>query len=58
MICLFVYVQPKDQSFVFPELFKSKKEEMDKQSMDEAKKDLQDYVDSNKAPGLPTWFRM
>ncbi|TGZ47966.1 probable 39S ribosomal protein L23, mitochondrial [Temnothorax curvispinosus] len=51
-------VLPKDQSFVFPDLFKDVKEEIDKDSIDMAKKDMQDFIKPNKAPGLPGWFRI
>ncbi|XP_012533647.1 probable 39S ribosomal protein L23, mitochondrial [Monomorium pharaonis] len=51
-------VLPKDQSFEFPALFKDVKDELDKDSIDMAKKNLQDFIESNKAPGLPGWFRI
>ncbi|XP_067216534.1 large ribosomal subunit protein uL23m [Linepithema humile] len=51
-------VLPEDQSFVFPSLFKEAQGEFDEKSMNEAKKDLQEFVESSKAPGLPGWFRI
>ncbi|XP_025994144.1 probable 39S ribosomal protein L23, mitochondrial [Solenopsis invicta] len=51
-------VLPKDQSFVFPDLFKDVKPELDKDMIDMTKKDMQDFLKTNKAPGLPTWFRI
>ncbi|GAB1867463.1 Large ribosomal subunit protein uL23m [Camponotus japonicus] len=46
-------ILPKDQSFVFPNLFKDVKSEFDEETMNESKRDLQEYVKVNKAPGLP-----
>jgi len=54
----FVFFQPEDQSFVFPSLFKETKDDLEEKNMDETKKSLQEFVESNKAPGLPAWFRM
>jgi len=54
----FRFFQPKDQSFVFPNLFKDSKSELDEETMNESKRDLQEYVKVNKAPGLPGWFRI
>ncbi|XP_018393291.1 PREDICTED: probable 39S ribosomal protein L23, mitochondrial [Cyphomyrmex costatus] len=51
-------VLPKDQSFVFPDMFKNVKDELDKETMDLAKKEMQNFLRPNKAPGLPGWFRM
>ncbi|KAM0728176.1 Large ribosomal subunit protein uL23m [Formica fusca] len=51
-------VLPKDQSFVFPDLFKDRKSELDEKTMNESKQDLQEFVKVNKAPGLPGWFRI
>ncbi|XP_011705672.1 PREDICTED: 39S ribosomal protein L23, mitochondrial [Wasmannia auropunctata] len=51
-------VLPKDQSFEFPNLFKDVKDELDKETMDMAKKDMQDFLEPHKAPGLPGWFRI
>lgn len=50
--------QPEDQSFIFPSLFKDAQSEFDEKNVNEAKKDLQEFVESNKAPGLPGWFRL
>ncbi|KAL0109601.1 hypothetical protein PUN28_014567 [Cardiocondyla obscurior] len=50
-------ILPKDQSFVFPSLFKDVKEEIDKDTLKSAKKEMQSYIESNKAPGVPTWFK-
>jgi len=43
---------------VFPDLFKNVKDEIDKESIDMAKEDMQDFLEVNKAPGLPGWFRI
>lgn len=43
---------------MFPDIFKGVKDELDKDTMDMAKKDMQDFIESNKAPGLPGWFRI
>lgn len=43
---------------MFPDLFKDVKEELDKDTINAATKDMQDFMDLNKAPGLPGWFRM
>ncbi|XP_029162526.1 39S ribosomal protein L23, mitochondrial [Nylanderia fulva] len=51
-------VLPKDQSFVFPDLFKDTKSQVDEKTVNESKKDFQDYIKDNKAPGLPGWFRI
>ncbi|KYM77567.1 39S ribosomal protein L23, mitochondrial [Atta colombica] len=51
-------VLPKDQSFVFPDMFKNVKDDIDKETMDIAKKDMQDFLGPNKAPGLSGWFRI
>ncbi|EZA54793.1 hypothetical protein DMN91_007637 [Ooceraea biroi] len=51
-------VLPKDEKFVFPDLFKDAKDDVDENTMNETKKDLQQYIESNKAPGVPTWFRV
>ncbi|KAG5324347.1 RM23 protein, partial [Acromyrmex heyeri] len=51
-------VLPKDQSFVFPDMFKNVKDDIDKETIDIAKKDMQDFLGPNKAPGLPGWFRI
>lgn len=51
-------ILPKDQSFVFPNLFKDAKSELDEKTISESKRDLQDYIKVNKAPGLPGWFRI
>ncbi|KAH0945622.1 hypothetical protein HN011_000729 [Eciton burchellii] len=48
----------KKEKFVFPNLFEDVKEELNKDSMEETKKGLQDYINSNKSPGLPTWFKI
>ncbi|XP_014474456.1 PREDICTED: 39S ribosomal protein L23, mitochondrial isoform X2 [Dinoponera quadriceps] len=49
---------PKDQSFVFPQLFKEAQKEVDEDNVDKSKADLKNFIDSSKAPGLPPWFRM
>lgn len=46
-------VLPKDQSFVYPDLFKDAKSEIDEKTINESKQDLREYVKVNKAPGLP-----
>ncbi|XP_018370197.1 PREDICTED: 39S ribosomal protein L23, mitochondrial [Trachymyrmex cornetzi] len=51
-------ILPKDQSFVFPDIFKNVKDDIDKETVDIAKKDMQDFLGPNKAPGLPGWFRI
>lgn len=51
-------VLPKNQSFVFPDLFKDKKSELDEKTISESKQDLQEFVKVSKAPGLPGWFRI
>lgn len=49
---------PKDQSFVFPDLFKDAKSTIDEEALTESRKDLDQFLESNKAPGLPGWFRI
>jgi len=40
-------------------MFKNvKDDDIDKETMDIAKKDMQDFLGPNKAPGLPGWFRI
>ncbi|CAL1678499.1 unnamed protein product [Lasius platythorax] len=51
-------VLSKDQSFVFPDLFKDAKSDIDEKTINESKQDLQEYIKVNKAPGLPGWFRI
>lgn len=44
---------------MFPDMFKNvKDDDIDKETMDIAKKDMQDFLGPNKAPGLPGWFRI
>ncbi|XP_011642100.1 39S ribosomal protein L23, mitochondrial isoform X1 [Pogonomyrmex barbatus] len=50
-------ILPKDQSFVFPKLFEDVKK-TDEENLNMLKKDLQDFLEPNKAPGLPGWFRI
>ncbi|EFN88224.1 39S ribosomal protein L23, mitochondrial [Harpegnathos saltator] len=51
-------ILPKDQSFVFPKLFQDVKSDVDDKSINEAQKDLKDFLETSKAPGMPAWFRI
>ncbi|XP_011875282.1 PREDICTED: probable 39S ribosomal protein L23, mitochondrial [Vollenhovia emeryi] len=55
----FAYVVlPKTQSFEFPNMFQEVTDELEKESVNMAKKDIEDFLEPNKAPGLPGWFRI
>lgn len=53
-------LQPKNETFEFPEIFpeeKKKSEEADRKSMEDAKKSLKTFLEkSSDKPGTPGWF--
>ncbi|XP_032678187.1 39S ribosomal protein L23, mitochondrial [Odontomachus brunneus] len=51
-------ILPKDQKFEFPQLFKEDSSETEEKNINEAKKDLQNFIDQSKAPDMPGWFRI
>ncbi|XP_020296757.1 39S ribosomal protein L23, mitochondrial [Pseudomyrmex gracilis] len=49
---------PKDKKFEFPTLFKDSTYILDEENISQTKKNLQDFINESKAPGLPGWFRV
>lgn len=60
-LSIFIFPQPKDQKFVYPDIFPKDKTEQGQKETDksvgELKKSFQQYLDRNKErPGVPNWF--
>ncbi|XP_008545863.1 39S ribosomal protein L23, mitochondrial [Microplitis demolitor] len=55
-------ILPKDQKFVFPDIFnveeKKKTEASEKRTIDEMKEGYKDFLKANNKPGVPGWYSM
>ncbi|XP_057340655.1 39S ribosomal protein L23, mitochondrial [Microplitis mediator] len=53
-------ILPKDQKFVFPDIFnveeKKKNEASEKRTVDEMKEGYKDFLKTNNKPGVPGWY--
>ncbi|KZC07737.1 putative 39S ribosomal protein L23, mitochondrial, partial [Dufourea novaeangliae] len=48
----------KDETFTYPDLFPKSNEKNEEKSIEEYKKENEEYTGANKMPGLPSWFRI